>query len=50
MLPAYKEDNMNDNEDYFDEITKSQWPAGWWILPGVVLGSALLVGLGWWLA
>lgn len=41
---------MNDQDDYFAEITEDRWPAGWWIAPGVILGLAMIIGLVWWIA
>lgn len=41
---------MDDEQrDYFDELTEDRWPAGWWILPGAVLGAAMIGGVIWWL-
>ena len=50
MLPAHREDVMDEQDDYFDETTEGRWAASWWIVPSVILGVVMLVGLGWWIA
>jgi hypothetical protein len=40
-------DQQDPRQDYWDDITKSSWPAGWWIVPAVVLGAAMIALLIW---
>ena len=33
-----------------EERNRERWPAGWWIIPGALLGLGMVVMIVWWLA